>query len=183
MVRCLFLHIPGERKICLHFGGRTMDLTMSYIPDLFLLALFAIMVFRGMKRGLVRSVLGVARLVLSVVAAIAGGPVVADYLTTRSGGTLSALPATIGGYLLAFAGGYILLTAVTFVLCRLTKLPVISTVDKVLGLALGTVSGLVAVAFLATIMEIALRIAGKDTVVEQSVSLTLVSAIRDRLFQ
>ena len=57
---------------------------MTHIPDILLVAVFACLAFRGWRRGFMRSVLGVARLVLSFLVTVTLGATVGQTFVTGS---------------------------------------------------------------------------------------------------
>ena len=56
---------------------------MQLVIDILLLVIFALLIFRGWKRGFMKSVLGLGRLVLSVIITIAFGSAFADWLDVK----------------------------------------------------------------------------------------------------
>ena len=82
----------------------------------------------------------------------------------------------IGGDLL-FLIAYAALTLAVVLLKRLTNLPVIGTLDRLLGLALGLVGGVLTAAFVAVILGAVLRIAGNDDLLEQTLLLRTVYSL------
>ncbi len=95
--------------------------------------------------------------------------------------SISKVIATVLGYILLFALSFILLTVVIFIVGKLAKLPAIKTVDKLLGLAMGTVSGVVTVIFISVILSALFGVFGQTDVVEGSFMLRLFSGLKDAL--
>ena len=94
---------------------------------------------------------------------------------------ISGVIAGVLGHVLLFAVSFGLLTVAMLFLGKLTKLPVIRTVDGVLGLALGAVGGLVVVAFASAILGAVLGLTGHGEALENSFMLRLFSGLRDRI--
>lgn len=67
-------------------------------------------------------------------------------------GAISIVVATIIGYIVLFVAAFLLLTLVLLLVDKIGKLPVIGKVDKLLGLLVGLVSGLVATCLAGTIL-------------------------------
>lgn len=86
---------------------------------------------------------------------------------------ISGIVSSVVGYILLFVLALVLLTVVILILRRITKLPVIRTADKLLGVALGAVSGLLLVVFVAVVLGAVLSVAGQGDLVEQSRILRL----------
>lgn len=152
----------------------------SHVPDILLIALFAFLVFRGWYRGFTRSILGVARLVLTfLITATLGATVGRTFINNASDTPASTVLGVVVGYVLTFAVTYMLLTVGMFLITRLTKLPVVASIDRVLGLALGVVCGAVALVFSATMLNGVFAIAGKQDWIEGSYVLALVNAVKN----
>ncbi|MBP3667000.1 MAG: CvpA family protein [Clostridia bacterium] len=94
---------------------------------------------------------------------------------------ISKVIATVLGYILLFALSFILLTVVIFIVGKLAKLPALKTVDKLLGLAMGAVSGVVTVIFISVILSALFGVFGQADVVEGSFMLRLFSGLKDAL--
>lgn len=95
--------------------------------------------------------------------------------------SISKVIATVLGYILLFALSFILLTVVIFIVGKLAKLPALKTVDKLLGLAMGAVSGVVTVIFISVILSALFGVFGQADVVEGSFMLRLFSGLKDAL--
>ena len=65
--------------------------------------------------------------------------------------TVSGAISTVVGYLLTFAAAFAVLALVTWLIGKLTRLPLLKQCDKIAGLVLGLVSGFFAVSLLATV--------------------------------
>ncbi len=86
---------------------------------------------------------------------------------------ISGVISSVVGYVLLFVLAFILLTVAIFLLRGITKLPVIRTVDKLLGIALGAVSGILLVILLAVVLGAVLEVSGQGDLAEQSWILRL----------
>lgn len=75
-----------------------------------------------------------------------------DSVSQSISGAISMVVSTIIGYILLFVIAFVVLTVVIFLVSKFAKLPVIHGFDKVLGLLVGVVSGLVAVSILGTVL-------------------------------
>ncbi len=151
----------------------------AVIIDLVLVAVFLAQAIRGYLRGFTKIVLSVARLILSTLAAVLLGGLVAVWL-----GGITGLPtplAAILGYLLVYFAVYGGLSAVIYLITRLTKLPILSVADKLLGLALGVVCGLITTVFLSAVVGLILTVADQGDIVEASRILTLFDGLRGEL--
>lgn len=90
---------------------------------------------------------------------------------------LSGMISSIIGYILLFVLAYVTLTLAILFLRNLTKLPVIGTLDRVLGLALGIISGLLTALLVAVILAAILLVSGNGAVLDQSLLLKALSSI------
>ncbi|MBQ9152016.1 MAG: CvpA family protein, partial [Clostridia bacterium] len=91
---------------------------------------------------------------------------------------ISGVIASVVGYILLFILVFGLLTVAILLLRGLTKLPVIHTVDSLLGLALGAISGLLAVALLSAVLGAVLNLLGYREIAECYLVLRLCDGIR-----
>ena len=149
------------------------------IIDLALLAVFLAQAIRGYLRGFTKIILSVVRLVLSTLAAVLLGGRVAVWLCGLTG--IPTPVAAILGYLVVYFAVYAGLGGVIYLITRLTKLPVLSVADKLLGLALGVVCGVITTVFLAAVVGLILTVANKGDIVEASRVLTLFDDLRSEL--
>ena len=221
---------------------------MQLVIDILLIAVFALLVFRGWWRGFIKSVLSFGRLVLSLIITILFGStfaswldvkfinppvfeavfkkfskVAADVTATAEGGIdalvekipnafrgyldlesvdptaeinalveewshtvangISRVISLILGFVLLFAISFIILTIVIFIVSKLAKLPLVNTVDKLLGLVVGIFSGAVGVIIISIILSAILGLLGQDDVVEGSFMLRLSAGIKDIIFK
>ena len=221
---------------------------MQLVIDVLFMAVFAIPVFRGWRRGFTKSILGLGRLVLSLVITILFGSAFAGWIdetfinppvfeavskkfssiaaevTASAEGGIDALvekiPEAFRGYLdltnvdhtaeinalveqwsrtvadgiskvislilgfvLLFVISFVLLTAVIFIIGKLVKLPVIRTVDKLLGLAVGIFNGAAVVMVSSVILGAILGLMGQGELVEGSFMLRLFAGVKDLLFK
>lgn len=101
---------------------------------------------------------------------------VADASKTISG-AVSSVIATVIGYILLFLLSFVVLTVVIFFVRKVAKLPVIKTGDKLLGLAMGAVSGLVAVSLVAAILHAIIFVSGDMSAYENSAVLKFINDI------
>jgi uncharacterized membrane protein required for colicin V production len=90
---------------------------------------------------------------------------------------ISGVISSVIGHILLFLIAYAALTLAVVLLKRLTNLPVIGTLDRLLGLALGLVGGGLTAAFVAVILGAMLRIAGNDELLEQTLLLRTVYSL------
>lgn len=90
---------------------------------------------------------------------------------------ISGVISSVIGHILLFLIAYAVLTLAVVLLKRLTNLPVIGTLDRLLGLALGLVGGGLTAAFVAVILGAVLRIAGNDDLLEQTLLLRTVYSL------
>lgn len=114
--------------------------------NIILLVIFAFEVFMGWKKGLTGALLGIARIIVSIIVSIAFGKMLGEMIVGEGKFIASAV-----GYILAFLITYAAATVVIFIVKKI-KIPVIHTVDKILGIAIGVVLGIVAAAFVSKII-------------------------------
>ena len=74
-----------------------------------------------------------------------------EQYSTSISNTVSGAISTVVGYLLTFAAAFAVLALVTWLIGKLTRLPLLKQCDKIAGLVLGLVSGFFAVSLLATV--------------------------------
>ena len=91
--------------------------------------------------------------------------------------SISGMISSVIGHILLFFLAYAVLTLAVILLKRLTNLPVIGTLDRLLGLALGFVGGLLTAIFLAVILGSVLQISGNQDVLEQTLLLRTVYSL------
>ncbi len=90
---------------------------------------------------------------------------------------ISGVISSVIGHILLFLIAYAALTLAVILLKRLTDLPVVGTVDRMLGVALGLVGGVLTAVFLAVILGAVLRISGNDDLLEQTLLLRTVYSL------
>ena len=221
---------------------------MQLVIDVLFMAVFAIPVFRGWRRGFTKSILSLGRLVLSLVITILFGSafagridetfinppvseavskkfssIAADVTASAEGGIdalvekipevfrgyldltnvdptaeinalveqwsrtvadgISKVISLILGFVLLFVISFVLLTAVIFIIGKLVKLPVIRTVDKLLGLAVGIFNGAAVVMVSSVILGAILGLMGQGELAEGSFMLRLFAGVKDLIFK
>lgn len=114
--------------------------------NVILLIIFAFEVFMGWKKGLTGALLGIARIIVSIIVSIAFGKVLGETIVGDGKFIASAV-----GYILAFLITYAAATVVIFIVKKI-KIPVVHTIDKILGIVIGAVLGIIAVAFVSQII-------------------------------
>ena len=95
---------------------------------------------------------------------------------------ISKVVATVLGYILLFLLSFLVLTLVIFIVGKFAKLPFIKKADKLLGLAMGAISRILAVVFISAILGAILGVFGKNELIESSFMLRLCSGLKDLLF-
>lgn len=141
---------------------------MFVLLDILTILLFAVIVFLGFKRGFVKTVLSSAHLLLTILITYLLAPPVTSWVRdafvgSPEGGAeelASKALAVMIGYALTFVLSFVILTVVTWLLCKVLTLPVLKQCDKVLGILLGVLSGFVAVCFVSTMIWVLLKITG-----------------------
>lgn len=84
---------------------------------------------------------------------------------------LSGMISSIVGHVLLFLLAYAILTLVVLLARNLTKVPIVGTLDHLLGLAFGLVAGILTVVLLSMLVTALLRISGNGLITEQSILL------------
>ena len=221
---------------------------MQFVVDILLIAVFALLVFRGWWRGFLKSVLSLGRLILSFAITVLFGSsfagwidrafinppvfesvsgklsgIAAEVTATAEGGIeafvekiprafrgyldleavdptaeinalvdqwshtvadgISKVISTIIGFILLFVLSFLVLTLVLAIVGKLADIPVIRTLDKLLGLVMGVFSGTVAVIILSAIMGAVLGLMGQKEIVENSLMLRLFAGVRELIFR
>ena len=90
---------------------------------------------------------------------------------------ISGVISSVIGHVLLFLMAYAALTLAVILLKRLTNLPVVGTLDRLLGLALGLIGGLLTAVFVAVILGAVLQISGNQDVLEQTLLLRTVYSL------
>ncbi len=98
-------------------------------------------------------------------------------VSTSVSGAMSAVISTVVGYVLLFVLSFVILTVVIWVVGKFAKLPLIKTGDKLLGLAVGAVSGLLAVALVASVLYLIVYLTGDLSAYENSVIFKFIKDI------
>lgn len=106
---------------------------------------------------------------------------VADQLSDTVASQLSFMLSRVLGFILTFVMAYAVLTVAICFIQKLVSLPVIRTVDHLLGLALGALSGLLALILLSSLLATLLIAFGYPEIPEHSLLLRLFSGIRSLL--
>ena len=168
---------------------------MSLAVDLFLVAVFSLAVYMGIRRGLVTPTLQVLRLLLSCAVTAWFGSLLSARLeagilplvTERMPQGLTAIPqvssllsqglatllSALLGYAILFFLSYFLLTQILRVVKRLTHLPVLKTLDRALGCVAGVAVGGLSLAIGSSLLRVILACVGREDVVEGSLLLSL----------
>jgi len=113
--------------------------------DIGLIVLLAVGAIMGLRRGLVRIVIGILSLVVAFFLASRYQDQIAAVLTARH---VSETPARIGAYVLVFIATMIAGGLVAWVVGKMLKLAMLSFADRLAGGALGVIAALLAAAFL-----------------------------------
>ena len=95
---------------------------------------------------------------------------------------ISKVVSTVLGYALLFLLSFLALTIVMMVVGGLAKLPVIRTVDRLLGLAGGILSGMIAVFILSVVLGAILSLTGQEDILDGSLTLRLFTGLKKRIF-
>ena len=119
---------------------------MSTIIDVILIAILALQIFLGWRRGLTGVVLGFARIILSFLLALTLGPAMGDVF--GDGGFF----ARVLGYIAVFVVTFVGATVLMFIF-RQIKIPLISKIDKLLGILIGAVLGVLTVSLVAVMLN------------------------------
>ena len=107
--------------------------------------------------------------------------VVEEWSLTVADG-ISKVVSTVLGFVLLFLLAYLALTVVMTLVGGLVRLPVIRTVDKLLGLAGGVISGLIALFVLTLVLGALLSLTGHEDVLDRSLLLRLLTGLKEGIF-
>ncbi len=207
---------------------------MQFILDILLIAIFGLLVFRGFRRGFIRSILGLGRLILAfVITAVFGSkfsgwldetlinpPIfelvngklttlgekangsienlhdsIPDFLSSHLGGEiggvtgnidatvdqwshtiangLSGAIATVLGTVLLFVLSFLVLTVVLLILSKIISKTIFNGPDKLLGLVMGAISGVIAVILLSKVLGALVTVFGQEQLIYDSIILKL----------
>ena len=168
---------------------------MSLAVDLLLVAVFTLFVYVGVRRGLLIPTLRIVRLIISSAVAVRFGSVLASRLEafliptvtekmSREFTTLSgALPllshgialflSVMLGYGVLFLLSFSVLSLIIRVMDKLVRLPVLKTLDRVLGFGSGIAVGGLVLTLCSVLCRIVLISLGREDVVESSLLLSL----------
>lgn len=137
---------------------------MAIVFDLILLGIFVFLAVRGCVKGFVRTVLGVGRLLLSLLLTVLCGAAFGRWLSDTLEWPFSA----VLGYVILFVLLYVGCTLLMALVGRLVELPVIKQCDKLLGFLLGGLQGWLAVSLVAVVLYAVVYIGGRMDVYEAS---------------
>lgn len=98
-------------------------------------------------------------------------------VSTSVSGAMSAVLATVIGYILLFAISFAILTVVIWLVGKFAELPILKSGDKLLGLAVGAVGGLIAMALAASVLYLIVYLTGDMSAYENSVIFKFVKDI------
>jgi uncharacterized membrane protein required for colicin V production len=149
---------------------------MSVAVDILLAVTFFGIVFVHYRRGFMRSILMFARVLVSTVVTFLLGPYLSEWLASYQNASMK-IPMYLISYAVLFAVSFVVMTILMWQAGKLVKLPVIKQCDKILGIVLGVITGLVAVSVMACILYFVLRLAGAPEVYEQSRVFKIWSAL------
>ena len=120
---------------------------MSVLIDVIIIAVFLFPVFKYWHKGLMQAILGVGKFIAAVIAAvILGRPIALLVNNVFSLGWMSAVLTYIAVFLIA-----LLVFSILCLSLKSIKIPIISTLDKILGLCLGILIGVLSAATVATV--------------------------------
>ncbi len=119
---------------------------MSGIIDVILILVLALQIFLGWRRGLTGVVLGFARIILSFLSALALGPAIGDAF--GNGGFFSR----VLGYISVFAVTFVGATVLMYIF-RQIRIPLVSKIDKLLGILIGAALGVLTVSLIAVMLN------------------------------
>lgn len=132
---------------------------MSIAVDVMLIIIFALEILLGWKKGLTGVLLGIARIAVSFGVAILLGPSIGGAI--GEGGALSR----VLGYIVVFIITYAVSTVVILLL-KSVKIPLLDRLDKILGLLIGAVLGILTVSLicvpLQSLLSAITRISGNN---------------------
>ena len=143
---------------------------MNVLFDIILAVLFGFMTLKGLIKGFLKTVLSFGRLILTVILTASFGGAFSEWIQRSfvQNHAMAAVLSSVIGYVLLFIIIYIVLSVVIHLAGIITKLPLIRTGDRLLGLLAGAASGLLAVSLLAAILYLILRLTGDMTAYENS---------------
>ena len=107
---------------------------------------------------------------------------VVDAWSRSIAGGISKVVSMVLGFALLFLLSYLALTVAMTLVRGLVKLPVIRTVDNVLGLAGGMLSGLIALFVLTLALGALLSLMGQEDILDRSLLLRLFTGLKERIF-
>lgn len=122
---------------------------MSVVIDIILVAILAIQIIHGWKKGLSGVVLGFARIILSFLLAVILGKSVAGLF---AGVTSHVFLQNVLGYISTFIFTFLACTIVIFFIKKI-NIPIVSTIDTLLGIIIGSVLGILTVALITSLLS------------------------------
>lgn len=147
---------------------------LSVFIDILLAVTFFGIVFVHYRRGFVRSVLTCARMAVSSLVTFVVAPTVAEWLADQQENPVMAVPMYLVSYALLFVLSFVAMTLlIWFVSKWVRRIPIIKHCDKILGIVLGVITGLVAVSVISCMLYLILRLAGADEVLDQSLAFKI----------
>lgn len=117
---------------------------MNIVIDIFLVLVFACAIYDGWSKGLVKSVMNLVRWGVSLLAAVILGPLLALWIGFS----------ILGCIVVVFGVTFLIMTLISLAAKKLAELPVLKTMDKILGLIVGIFTGVVNVIFLSTVLNV-----------------------------
>lgn len=169
---------------------------MSIAVDAFFVLLFMLIVVISAKRGLAKPFLPLLRVTVSAIGTTLLGSVLAsrlehymlDDVTQRVNERLTFLPSAVPtvsqglttllailiSYALLFLLFFAIMTLVNRLITKLTHLPVIRFIDRVLGGVAGMALGALAVAVMSSLLRVGLLSTGQEELVASSLFLSLI---------
>ena len=98
-------------------------------------------------------------------------------VSTSISDAMSSVVSTLIGYVLLFLVAFVVLTVVIWLVGKFAELPLLKTGDKILGLVVGAVSGLLSVALVASVLYLIVYVTGDLSAYENSVIFKFVKDI------
>lgn len=151
----------------------------DFIVDIVLVLIFVSVTFAYYKRGFVRSLMSALSWVISIVAsrAISGAVITWVAANTALFQGIEPAVAHLIMYIILFMVFRMLMTAVCWLINKFFELPLLKQVNKLLGILLGTFSGLVCVVILSMCLQVSANVVYNDKYVDAVNKSAIVKAV------
>ena len=129
---------------------------MSWVIDIIYVLVILLLIFKYFKSGFTKAILNLAKFIASVILATVFGKLLAPwilekFLQDKVSAQLATAFSNILAYVIVYLVAYLILSLVIYLLCKI-KIPILSFLDKILGVALGILIAALSLSIVSTVL-------------------------------